>query len=173
MRRIIILLLCSVLVNSMSAQIFDKAKQWFNEATSSESSMRALAKERFVERYEMTTEREAVLYGINWYRKPSINVTNKGTLTGKRIIELCNQIVKDYPHVNLYKIRSYAADHQYSDAGTIYLCSGTFTLSDKNYKYAQEQAYALVIPAIKCVLLYEFSKEEYHSAIVCINGCWQ
>lgn len=173
MKRIIIMFLCSILVNSMNAQIFDKAKELFNDATSSESSMSALAKQRFIERYEMTTEREARLYGINWYRKPSVTISNKGKLTGKRIIELCNKIANDYPHVNLYKIRSYAADHQNANAGTLYYCSGTFTISDKTYKYVKDQAYVLVIPAIKGVLIYEYSNGTYHSSTVCVNGNWQ
>lgn len=172
MKKLIIFLLCCFIATSMNAQLFDKVKQFYNEKTSSESSMSALAKERFTERYEMTTERQAALYGISWYRKPIVSVSNKGKRTGREIITLCNNIYESYPHVNLYKIRNYAADHLSATVGTIYYCTGTFTVSNKDYKYVKDEAFVLVIPAIKGVLIYEFSDGAYHSAIVCIDGQW-
>lgn len=173
MKKYLLVIICCLFTTTMNAQLFDKAKQLFNNAASSESSMSTLAKEKFNDRYEMTTEREAALNGISWYRKPVISVLNKGKYTGRQIIDLCNKIRNDYPRYNSSKIRNYAADHLNSDAGTLYYCTGTFTVSDKTYKYVKDQAYVLVIPAIKGVLIYEYKNGTYGSVVVCIDGAWQ
>lgn len=141
----------------------------YNQSSNSQGKFGEYAKQAFLEKRRILTEREALSKEIDWYQEPQItDYSYLGEMSGKDIISICNRIKEENEQsleelrqhktwcaftYNVEDIKEYALDHPNEVIASKYHLAATFTTYSKDQPYSTYSNDVIVIRGINKIIL--------------------